>query len=366
MGVSVSAERFCPECDQEMAAMICPACKTSTIPASILRGEDDTLPPGTIIGNYRVDRPIGEGAFGKVYLGYQRDLDKRVAIKTLRKQFLSNKDFVTRFYREAKSASKLEDSRIVNVFDFGVDETHRLPYLVMEYLSGRTLNAHIRDKGRLPEKEVCYLLGEVAGGLIEAHRRGLIHRDLKPDNIWLRPLADGRVQVKILDFGIAKALSDDKSQTLTQTGMLMGTPHFMSPEQISDTPNVDERSDLYALGCILFFCLTGEYPFDAEGIMGIIAQQQMAARPALPKTLIDGAPPSPGLGELQEALFARSKEERPASARVVATLCRELGQGHSPDVERALAEAKREPRVRADPTSPGLPVPPKSAELPSD
>jgi len=208
--------------------MSCERCRSSTVPIHLVQEEDDTLPTGTVINaRYRIEALIGEGAFGKVYLAYQLDLDRRVALKTLKKQFLADKSFVKRFYREARAVSRLEHPSIVKIFDFGTDPEHELPFLVMEYLEGGTLRAHLDTHGALPEAEACELLADVARGLVEAHRRGVIHRDLKPDNIWLRTLADGETQVKVLDFGIAKALTDERGQTLTKTGTPMGTPQCL-------------------------------------------------------------------------------------------------------------------------------------------
>ena len=207
---------------------------------------------GKTLGNYQILEELGRGGMAVVYRAYQTSLNRYVAIKVLPPQLSSNREFVKRFQLEARAAAGLRHPNIVVVHDVGHDQG--IYYIVMELLEGRTLKQLIEAEGRLPLKRAARIVEQVADALDYAHRRGFIHRDVKPSNIFIGP----RDRVTLTDFGIAKAAS--AAQKLTREGMLMGTPAYMSPEQAGGG-KVDYRTDLYALGVVLYQMLVGRTPF---------------------------------------------------------------------------------------------------------
>ncbi len=212
---------------------------------------------GTVIaGKYEVIRRLGEGGIGVVYEAIQRPIDRPVALKVLA---TASKVLNERFEREAKAASMLAHPNTVTVFDFGVTEEGRA-YLAMEKLTGHTLGAEIYGSGALEQLRALRIFKQVCASVGHAHKHGVVHRDLKPDNIFLAEVAETRDFVKVLDFGLAKLT---RAETLTSNGSVFGTPRYMSPEQATGG-NADPRSDVYALGVILFEMLTGKAPFEAE------------------------------------------------------------------------------------------------------
>jgi serine/threonine protein kinase len=237
---------------------------------------------GDIIGSYRVLRKIGEGGMGAVYLAEHTLLGRPAAIKVLLREMSHREDLVTRFFNEARAASSVKHPGIVEIYDFG-HHTDGSAYIVMEYLEGESLSARLRRTGVLSEARAVALCRQVGGALAAAHAKGIIHRDLKPDNIFIvrdPDIADGE-RTKVLDFGIAKLASDPSGQpSMTRTGMVMGTPAYMAPEQCKGAGNVDQRSDLYALGCILFELVCGRPPFVAEGAGEVMAHHIFTPVPA--------------------------------------------------------------------------------------
>jgi serine/threonine-protein kinase len=227
---------------------------------------------GTTVGQYRILRKIGEGGMGAVYLAEHALIGRRAAIKSLLPSLSVQREIVDRFFNEARATTSIPDPGIVQVFDFGF-HTDGTAFIVMEFLEGEPLDARIRRFGRLAASDALRLTRQAAGSLAAAHARGIVHRDLKPENIFLirDPEAQSGERPKILDFGIAKLGGDNPNQMRTRTGAMMGTPVYMSPEQCRGAGLVDHRSDIYALGCVLFHMLTGRPPFEAEGIGEIIA-----------------------------------------------------------------------------------------------
>ena len=235
---------------------------------------------GTQIGAYRILQQIGEGGMGTVWLAEHTMLGRRAAIKLLHPMFTTRPDIVTRFFNEARAATAITDPGIVQIFDFGhhVDGS---AYIAMEMLEGEPLDKRLRRLGRLAPTDALRVMRQVASTLGVAHTRGIIHRDLKPENIFLvrDPEVHGGERAKVLDFGIAKLTGD---QTIkTQTSAVMGTPAYMSPEQCRGAGQVDQRSDVYALGCMIFALTSGAPPFDAEGAGEIIAMHLREPAPLL-------------------------------------------------------------------------------------
>ena len=225
---------------------------------------DGALAPGTVLaGKFRVVSRLGEGGMGAVY-EIEHELTKhRRALKLLHKSMAAMPSVVERFLREASAAGRVGNPHIVETFDAGVLDTGE-PYLVMEILRGQPLSSRIAA-GKMPLLEVVDLIGQAAAGVHAAHNAGIVHRDLKPDNLFITEGADGRPFVKLLDFGISKF---DPQKTgglqLTQEGAALGTPYYMPPEQIRGEGSLDARADVYALGVILYECLAGVRPFEAE------------------------------------------------------------------------------------------------------
>jgi hypothetical protein len=244
---------------------------------------------GTQVGAYRVLQQIGEGGMGTVWLAEHMMLGRRAAIKLLHPMFTARPDIVTRFFNEARAATAIADPGIVQIFDFGhhVDGS---AYIAMEMLDGEPLDKRLRRLGRLPVPDALRVMRQVSSTLGVAHLRGIVHRDLKPENIYLvrDPEVIGGERAKVLDFGIAKLTGD--ASVKTNTSAVMGTPAYMSPEQCRGAGQVDQRSDVYALGCMLFALITGAPPFDAEGAGEIIAMHLREPPPAL-SSRVHGIPP---------------------------------------------------------------------------
>jgi serine/threonine protein kinase len=224
-----------------------------------------SLELGQVIDNkYRIVRLIGEGGMGAVYEGENVRIRRKVAIKLLHGGIAANAEMVQRFEREAQVAGTVGNDHILEILDLGA-----LPngdrYMVMEYLDGETLTDRIKVRGRLEPADAVAIVKQVLTGLEAAHGAGIVHRDLKPDNIFvLRAKAGLRDFVKIIDFGISKFTEHGTSTRMTRTGALMGTPHYMAPEQATGSAEIDTRTDIYAVGIILYETVTGRVPFQAE------------------------------------------------------------------------------------------------------
>ena len=270
-------------------------------------GSDDPYLGKTVDGRYFVEALIGEGGMGVVYRCRHTIIDKKVAMKVLRADMARNEEVTERFLNEARSASSIGNPHIIDISDFG-----RLPdsstYLVMEFLTGTSLAELVEAKQPLPAARAGHIALQLTEGLAEAHKAGIVHRDLKPDNIFLVKRGSQEDFVKILDFGIAKASSTNNTR-LTQAGQVFGTPHYMSPEQASGSP-VDHRSDIYALGVILYELTTGQLPFDADNFMAILTQHMYKS--PVPPSKVDGVSEDlpPGLEEVILRCLAKETGER--------------------------------------------------------
>src|SRR5262245_33363253 len=238
------------------------------------------LVPGFIVGEYKVDKKIGEGGMGAVYSATHPMIGKRAAIKVISAALGTNAEAVGRFVQEARSVNQIGHPNIVDVFAFG-DLPDGRNYFVMEYLQGESLADRL-GKGAMPLGEAIEILDQVADALEAAHEKQIVHRDLKPDNVYLAAVRGGRTMVKLLDFGIAKLSVADGPGSggvqKTRTGMMMGTPGYLSPEQARGK-NVDHRTDIYALGCMVFEIVCGRLPFIADNAMDIVLMHMTAAPP---------------------------------------------------------------------------------------
>ena len=219
------------------------------------------LGPGTLIANVRLKRLLGQGGMGSVWVGEHAALETEVAIKFMSADIATEPEAVARFKREATAAAQLRSPHVVQVFDHGVTR-YGLPFIVMELLEGEDVGKRVGRLGQLPVVEVCAIVTQACKALGKAHARGIVHRDIKPDNIFLLD-SDGEIFVKLLDFGIAKRV-DDAALNMTGTGTMVGTPYFMSPEQVMSAKDADYRADLWSLAVVAYNALTGRVPFFAE------------------------------------------------------------------------------------------------------
>jgi serine/threonine protein kinase len=323
---------------------ICPACgkeypNTMTlcsVDAAVLQNSSDPLLGQTLAGKYLVEKLIKRGGMGAVYQGKHVLMDKTVAIKVLRPALAVDDDVVARFSREAKAASRISHPHAVSVTDFGESE-NGIVFLVMEYLDGRTLKEIIRSEGAMPLTRAVEIMRQVTGALDAAHGQGVVHRDLKSDNIMLSQ-TDGGDWAKVLDFGIAKIQQPEgvRDNDITAANLVIGTPQYMSPEQCSQTQPLDARSDIYSLGVIIYEMLAGRVPFTGESATMIMMQHVqdpppsvLAARPDLPPA-VDGviaralakvpADRFQTAGELFAALSTAAGEDVVAAPRSIETV----------------------------------------------
>ena len=307
--------RICPQCGAiyDDDRRVCPEDGEETISAP--DHFVDVLKDKTLDGRWVIEDLLGEGGMGAVFRGKQTRLNRPVAIKVLKPELAQNAKLVSRFMREARVLSTLRHPHIVTMLDFGRDEETGALYLVMELLEGEPLDEWMSRREELTLQNVVDITMQVARALDEAHGQGMVHRDLKPPNIFVSPVADG-VHVKVLDFGIAKVAEEDEVESLTRTGDIQGTPHYMAPEQaIGD--GIGSSADLYALGVILFEMISGDPPFDGSSPMSVLLMHVNEPLPSLEQQWgIDGEP-NAALVELTERLLSKHVEDRPESAAVV-------------------------------------------------
>ncbi|WP_369215542.1 protein kinase domain-containing protein, partial [Streptomyces flavofungini] len=255
-------------------------------------------------GRYQLRDLLGEGGMASVHLAYDAVLDRQVAIKTLHTELGREQSFRERFRREAQSVAKLTHTNIVSVFDTGEDDLDgaTMPYIVMEYVEGQplgsVLDAAVRQQGAMPTDQALKITADVLAALEISHEMGLVHRDIKPGNVMMTK----RNVVKVMDFGIARAMQSGVT-SMTQTGMVVGTPQYLSPEQALGR-GVDARSDLYSVGIMLFQLVTGRLPFEADSPLAI-AYAHVQEEPVAPSSINRALPPA------VDAVVARALKKNP-------------------------------------------------------
>jgi Protein kinase domain len=279
------------------------------------------LAPGSRIGKYELRQRLGTGTFGLVFTARDLDLDRDVAFKVLNPTHVTNRDVVQRFLQEARASARIQHPGIVTVFDFG-----RLPssigetaYITMELLQGESLQARLNRSGRLAPEIACEIARQLASALDAAHRADVLHRDLKPDNIYLvpDPAVPSGERAKVIDFGLAKL--GTSGHTMANT--IFGTPRYMSPEQCRSSGEIDQRSDIYSLGCILFELLTGRTPFDGD-LRQLIERHQRT----MPPRAKSFAPEiSQGLDDLIDSMLAKEPAARPQTMAALQRALQALG-----------------------------------------
>jgi eukaryotic-like serine/threonine-protein kinase len=277
-------------------------------------GPGGELAPGTLVGEYRIEQELGRGGMGIVYAARHPVIGKRVAIKVLSSQLGNDPALVRRFVDEARAVNKIGHPNIIDIFAFGQlgDPDHPRHYFVMEYLDGETLAARLARVPPIPDGEVCRLLVQTADALEAAHRERIIHRDLKPENLWIAQPKHGVSFIKILDFGIAKLLELTAGRNATEAGSVIGTPHFMAPEQCLGG-SVDHRADIYAFGVVLYQVFARKLPFDGRTFAEIVAQK-VTVPPQRPSAL---RPLPSALDDLIVACLEKDPAKRPQSAAEV-------------------------------------------------
>jgi len=323
------------------------------------------------IGAYSIVRLLGAGGMGQVYEGVHDQIQRRAAIKVLHRRYANNKLIVQRFINEARAVNIVQHQSLVNIYEFG-QTSDGSAYIVMEYLDGDTLRQRLeRNGGRLPPEVAVRLCRQMASALAAAHQKGIVHRDLKPVNIMIVADAEaaGGERAKILDFGLAKVVQPDSADGggLTGTGTILGTPAYMAPEQCRSARDVDDKSDVYSLGIILYEMLSSDIPFDSETDAELLSMHMYQD----PPPLIDKVPTlHPDLVALVQRMLAKSQADRPSAAEVAAELARIPVLANSspppPSLPPASAASSKSPLDgKAAAASAGTPIATSEAAPPS-
>ena len=311
--MSVNTSRICPICRVESSADICPTDGVPTVARAVLRSQeddDDNMIGTSLADRYEIVRLLGRGGMGRVYEAIQVAFGRRVALKLLKREYVADLEQIRRFYVEARACSRLDHPSTIRVYDFGVTDDG-VPFLAMELLEGETLKQRLKRVGALNEEDILDIMAPATSALVEAHHAGIVHRDLKPDNIYLKHVVGAGEIVKVCDFGIAKLVGfaggDDES--LTGAGVVVGTPKYMSPEQVRDG-DIGPWTDLYAVGTIIFEALTGSPPYSQKSAHKLMLAKVRNPPPPLPELGLRG-PISPALQALVDALLIAEPTHRP-------------------------------------------------------
>jgi serine/threonine protein kinase len=280
----------------------------------------------TLLGRYRVIKKLGEGGMGTVYLGEHATIGKKFAVKVLSYEYAHKDDLRERFLQEARAASMISQENVVEITDFG-DTPDGSVFFIMEFLQGEDLSDTLKSQGRLPWSRAKPIMLQICRALAAAHDAGIIHRDMKPENCYRIARGSNEDFIKVLDFGIAKVTSDDESEGkgLTRTGMIFGTPEYMSPEQAQGA-RPDHRVDIYASGVILYELLTGEVPFSADTFMGILTKHMFEV-PRAPSSLVPDADIPLEVENIILKAMQKDRELRFANMREMAEAIEAVGTG---------------------------------------
>jgi serine/threonine-protein kinase len=311
-----------------------------------------------VAGKYRIDSVIGEGGMGYVVVAHHLQLDTKVAIKLLRAELASNAEAVERFAREARAAVRITSRHVARVFDVGTLETGA-PYMVMEYLEGGDLSSLIQKRGPLPITEAVDYVLQACEAIAEAHAAGIVHRDLKPANLFAARRPDGAITIKVLDFGISK-LTGGGGLNHTKTTAIMGSPFYMSPEQMQSTRGVDIRTDIWGLGVILYELVTGRTPFEGNALPEVCLRVATEQPPPLQSLRAD-APVALELAILR--CLEKDRDKRYGNVARLAVALRDLASPkgrQSVDTILQTIEASGQPALSAAPApmNPTEPAPP--------
>ncbi|MBI5531088.1 MAG: serine/threonine protein kinase [Deltaproteobacteria bacterium] len=331
----------CNICGQRFTsdAAFCPFDGEKLADAPAFQPAADPLIGTLVDGRYEVLEALGEGGMGTVYRVRHKVLQRLFAMKVLRREVAREKDLCTRFIQEARTAATISHPNVVQITDYGqlVDGT---PYFVMELLEGKPLSKMIKAGGPLPAARAVRIVEQIAGGVGAAHRAGVVHRDLKPDNVFVLETEGSWAQVKILDFGVAKVAG---SASITRTGMVFGSPHYMSPEQASGQP-VDHRADIYAVGVIMYELFTGRVPFEADTFMGVLTKHMFMAPESFEAKVGEAARELGALEDITLRCLEKKPENRfPTMDGLVAAIEEvvELGAGDRIDVRPSNVGSER-------------------------
>ncbi len=279
------------------------------------------LEPGDMFGDYTVEKLLGKGGMGAVYLVRAPDGEK-YAVKLMFPEIASkNPDFRKRFAREAEFAMKIKHKNLISVYDVGEDPDTGYCYIIMDYVPGGSVKDRLAAKGALPIAEAISITAQIALALEVAHRHGVVHRDIKPDNIMFD--ADGTP--KLADLGVAKFTDDEHKTTVTTTGMIIGTPAYMAPEQMMDSHHIDARADIYALGVVLYEMLTGRRPTEGSSAVELLAKALKGE--ALPDVRTMRPEISVAIAHVLSLMCAPRPEERPPTTLAVAQLLQQAAMG---------------------------------------
>jgi serine/threonine-protein kinase len=309
--------------------------------------------PGDVFaGKYRVERIVGRGGMGLVVAAHHLQLDERVALKFLLPEALVNPEAVARFLREARAAAKIKNEHVARVSDVGQLE-NGCPYIVMELLTGMDLSTWLRQRGQLPVELAVDFVLQTCEAIADAHAIGIVHRDLKPANLFCVQRSDGRLSIKVLDFGISKVTGPGAADhDMTRTNSVVGSPYYMSPEHLQSSKHVDTRTDIWSIGVILFELIAGATPFQAEGVTGLAIQ--IATTPAPPlRSLRADAPPE--LEQVVAKCLQKSPAHRYQNVGELAIALKDFGGPLAGvAVDRVLGTLRQAGIATVPPTAPAL------------